>query len=167
MTRPARIALCPGSFDPLTLGHEDIIRRGLAFADEVVVAVGHHPSESKKHLFPVAERMDLIREAFAGEPRVMPAEFEGLVVEFARARGATLLIRGLRTAGDFEYEARMSRMNRELAPEVETIYLAADPRQAFLSASLVREVWSLGGDVSRFVPAVVFERMQALERPRR
>jgi pantetheine-phosphate adenylyltransferase len=161
MTRPARIALCPGSFDPLTLGHEDIIRRSLAFADEVVVAVGHQASETKQHLFSVADRLELIRDAFAAEARVVPAEFEGLAVEFARARGATVVVRGLRTAGDFEYEARMSRMNRELAPEIETVYLAADPKHVFLSASLVREVWSLGGDVSPFVPSAVLRRMEA------
>lgn len=161
MRSGARIALCPGSFDPITLGHEDIIRRALAIADEVVVAVGHQPSESKKHLFTVGERLELIREAFADEPRVVPAEFEGLAVEFARARGARVVVRGLRTAADFEYESRMSRMNRELAPEIDTVYLAADPRHVFLSASLVREVWSLGGEVAPFVSAPVLRRMQA------
>ena len=160
MSAGARIALFPGSFDPLTVGHEDIVRRALAFADEVVVAVGHQPSESKKHLFPVEERVQLIREVFAGEERVKAAEFQGLAMEFARARGAGVVVRGLRSAGDFEYEARMSRMNRMLAPEVDTVYLAADPRHVFLSASLVREVWALGGDVSPFVSAAVLRRME-------
>jgi pantetheine-phosphate adenylyltransferase len=161
MTAGRRIALCPGSFDPLTLGHQDIIQRALTLADEVVVAVGHQASESKKHLFAVEERLELIREVFAGEPRVVPAVFQGLAMDFARQCGAAVVVRGLRTAADFEYEARMARMNRELAPEIDTVYLAADPRHVFLSASLVREVWALGGDVSRFVAPPVLRRMQA------
>jgi pantetheine-phosphate adenylyltransferase len=159
MTRTARIALCPGSFDPITLGHEDIIRRSLALADEVVVAVGHSPSEVKRHLFGVAERVAMIREVFADEPRIVAADFEGLVVSYARERGAAVVVRGLRTAADFEYESRMARMNRELASEVDTVFLAADPRHAYLSASLVREVWGLGGAVDRFVPAAVLRRL--------
>lgn len=159
MTRSTRIALCPGSFDPITLGHEDIIRRSLALADEVVVAVGHSPSEAKRHLFGVKERVALIREVFADEPRIVAADFEGLVVSYARELGAAVVVRGLRTAGDFEYESRMARMNRELAPEVDTVFLAADPRHGFVSASLVREVWGLGGDVDRFVPAAVLRRL--------
>jgi pantetheine-phosphate adenylyltransferase len=161
MTAGAKVALCPGSFDPLTRGHEDIIRRALGFADRVVVAVGHQPSESKRHLFDVAERLELIREVFAGEPRVTPSEFAGLAVEFARAQGATVVVRGLRGPADFEYEARMSRMNRALAPEIDTVYLAADPQHVFVSASLVREVWSLGGDVSPFVSEPVLRRLRA------
>ncbi|HEX6926317.1 MAG TPA: pantetheine-phosphate adenylyltransferase [Longimicrobiaceae bacterium] len=163
MNERARVALCPGSFDPLTLGHEDIVRRALQLADEVIVAVGHQPSETKRHLFAIEERLELIREVFANEPRVIPAEFQGLTVEFARQRGASLIVRGVRTAGDFEYEARMARMNRALAPGIDTVYLAADPRHVFLSASLVREVWSLGGDVAPFVSPPV---LRALERRR-
>lgn len=161
MSSTETVALFPGSFDPLTLGHEDIVRRALGFAHRVVVAVGHQPSESKRHLFTVDERLELIREVFAGEPRVVPTEFAGLAMDFARAQGAVVVVRGLRSAGDFEYEARMSRMNRELAPEVDTVFLAADPRHVFLSASLVREVWSLGGDVSPFVSPPVLRRLQA------
>ena len=162
MTQPARIAVFPGSFDPLTLGHEDIVRRALAFAERVIVAVGHSPSESKKHLLPVGERVALIREVFAGEGRVEATDFRGLVAAFAREQGAAVVVRGLRNAGDFEYEARMARMNRELNPELDTLFLAADPAHAFVSASLVREVWGLGGDVARFVPAAALRRMQAL-----
>jgi pantetheine-phosphate adenylyltransferase len=161
MTPLQRIALCPGSFDPITVGHEDIIRRSLAFADSVVVAVGHSPSASKKQLFPVAARVELIREVFADEPRVIATDFEGLAVAYARARGASIVVRGLRSAADFEYEAGMARMNRELSPEVDTVYLAADPRHVFLSASLVREVWGHGGDVAPFVPAPVLRRLRA------
>lgn len=166
MSERARIAIFPGSFDPLTLGHEDIIRRALRIVDEVIVAVGHRPSETKRHLFSVDERLEVIGEIFADEPRVIPADFEGLTVDFARARGASLVVRGLRNAGDFEYEARMARMNREIAPEIDTIYLAADPRHVYLSASLVREVWSLGGDVSPFVSQAALRRLAARRRER-
>ena len=155
------VALFPGSFDPLTLGHEDVVRRSLVFADKVVVAVAHQPSESKKHLFTVEERLELIREVFEGEPRVAVASYEGLSVDFARSVGAGVVVRGIRTAGDFEYEARMARMNRQLATEIDTVYLAAESRHVFLSASLVREVWRLGGDVTAFVPPAVLHRMEA------
>ena len=150
-----RVALFPGSFDPFTVGHEDIVLRALEFADRVVVAIGHTATESKRRLLPVEERLALIRATFAGEARVEATDFQGLVVNFARARGARLVVRGLRNAADFDYEARMARMNRTLAPEIDTVYLAADPRHVFLSASLVREIWSLDGDVSPFVPGPV------------
>lgn len=157
-----RVALFPGSFDPFTVGHEDIVRRTLEFADRVVVAVGHTATESKRHLLPVDERLALIRATFAGESRVEAVDFQGLVVDFARERGARLVVRGLRNAADFDYEARMARMNRTLMPEIETVYLAADPRHVFLSASLVREIWSLDGDVGPFLPAPVLAGLQRL-----
>ena len=160
MTSGARIALFPGAFDPLTLGHEDIVNRTLRFADEVVVAVAHSPSQSKRHLFDVEERLEILREVFVDEPRVRPMEFQGLIVDFAQACGATLLVRGVRSAADFEYETGMARMNRELAPEIDTVYLAAAPRHVFLSASLIREVWGLGGDVSPFVSPRVMRRLE-------
>lgn len=158
MTPP--LAICPGSFDPITLGHEDVVRRALRLADRVIVAVAHRASQPKPGLFSVAERLELIRESFREEPRVEAAEFNGLLVEFARRRGAGLLVRGLRAGSDFEYEFQLALMNRELAPEVETAFLAADPRYSFLSASLVREVASLGGDVSGFVSPAVLERLR-------
>ena len=161
MTSGATLVICPGSFDPITRGHEDIIRRALAFSGCVVVAVGHQPTASKKHLFRVEERLELIREVFADEPRVAPADFQGLAMDFARAQGASVVVRGLRSAADFEYEAQMARMNRALEPGIDTVYLAADPRHVFVSASLVREVWSLGGDVSPFVSEPVLRRLDA------
>ncbi|CAN5845460.1 pantetheine-phosphate adenylyltransferase [soil metagenome] len=154
-----RIAICPGSFDPITLGHEDIIRRGLRFADQVIVAVAHRSTQEKRGLFSVEERVALIRSAFADEPRVQVAEFQGLLVNFARVRGAGLVIRGLRAVSDFEYEFQMALMNRELSPGMETVFLATDADKAFLSASLVREIATLGGDVSRFVSAPVLEAL--------
>jgi pantetheine-phosphate adenylyltransferase len=160
MTDSPRTALCPGSFDPVTLGHEDVIRRALGFADRVIVAIAHHATQSKRGLFSVPERLDLLRAVFADEPRVEAVEFDGLLVDFAGRIGATLVVRGLRGAADFEYEAQMARMNRALRPEIETVFLAAAPERSFVSASLVREVASLGGDVSGFVSPVVLRRIQ-------
>jgi len=159
MSEP-RIALCPGSFDPITVGHEEIVRRALHLCDRVVVAVGHRATQAKRGLFPVEERMELIREVFADEPRVEAAEFQGLLVDFARERGARLVVRGLRTVADYEYEYQMALMNRELMPELETVFLGAGPRWSFVSASLVREIASLGGDVSGFVSPPVLARIE-------
>lgn len=155
----ARLAICPGSFDPVTLGHEDVVRRALACADRVVVAVGHDANHPKKGMFDVPERLALIREVFADEPRVEAAEFQGLLVHFAERIGARLVVRGLRTVADFEYEAQMARMNRRMMPELETLFLAADPVHADVSATLVRQIATLGGDVSPFVPEAVLRRI--------
>jgi len=159
MTAEPRIAICPGSFDPVTLGHEEIIRRSLRFADRVVVAVAYRASQAKNSLFSVEERVAMIGEVFADEPRVQTASFDGLLVEFARERGATLLVRGLRAVSDFEYEFQMALMNRELAPDIETLFLAPGLEYSFLSSSLVREVARLHGEVDRFVSPVVLRRL--------
>jgi pantetheine-phosphate adenylyltransferase len=160
-TRPERVAIYPGSFDPITYGHEDIVRRGLHFVDRIVVAVAYHATHAKRGLFSIDERIEMIREVFADEPRVEVTAFEGLLVEFARSRDVKLIIRGLRAVSDFEYEFQMALMNRKLLPEIETVFLAPDARHSFLSASLVREVASLGGDVSDFVAPVVRRRLEA------
>ena len=159
MSQP-RIAIVPGSFDPLTVGHEDVVRRALRFCDEVIVAVGHRATQVKRGLFAVEERLEMIREVFAGEPRVRAAAFEGLLVDFVREEDATVIVRGLRGVADFEYEFQMALMNRDLYPRAETIFLAADPASSFVSASLVREMAGLGGDVSRFVSAPVLARLR-------
>ena len=164
MTTPPRIAICPGSFDPITVGHVDVIRRALGLADRVIVAVGHRPSQSKRGLFTVPERLELIRAVFAEEPRVEAADFQGLLVELARERGARLLVRGIRGPADMDYELRMAQMNRRLLPELETVFLAADPAHAFISASLIREVASLNGDVAPFVPAAVAAALRSASR---
>jgi pantetheine-phosphate adenylyltransferase len=166
MSHPARIAICPGSFDPVTVGHEDIVHRSLRLADRVIVAVGHRATQAKQGLFPVAERLELIRTVFADEPRVEAAEFDGLLVDFARARGATLVVRGLRGVADFEYELQMAHTNRALRPELETVFLATSAESSFISASLVREVAALGGDVTRFVSPAVRDRLQSRFPPR-
>lgn len=160
MTRAERIAICPGSFDPITRGHEAIIRRALSVADRVVVAVASTASESKRGMFSLPERLELIAEVFADEPRVEAAVFEGLLVEFARSRGATLIVRGVRGVKDFEYELQMALMNRELRPEVETVFLAPDANLSFISSSLIREISTLGGDVSPFVSEPVLRRLR-------
>ena len=162
MSQPRRVAIVPGSFDPLTVGHEDVVRRALRFCDEVIVAVGHRATQVKRGLFPVEERLELIREVFAAEPRVSAEAFEGLLVDFVRERSATVIVRGLRGVADFEYEFQMALMNRDLYPPVETLFLAADPASSFVSASLVREIAGLGGDVSRFVSGPVLERLSAI-----
>jgi len=154
------IAIYPGSFDPITRGHEDIVRRALGFVDRVIVAVAHKRTQRKDGLFGISERVQMITEVFADEPRVEPAEFDGLLVHYAKSRGATLIIRGLRAVSDFEYEFQMALMNRTLWPDIETIFLAPDSHYSFLSASLVREIASLGGDISEFVAPNVLARLQ-------
>jgi pantetheine-phosphate adenylyltransferase len=156
----SRIALCPGSFDPLTLGHEDIVRRALSFADRVIVAVSHSPTTSKQGMFGVEERVEMIREAFAGEPRVEAAAFQGLLVDFARETGAGLVVRGVRGVVDWEYESQMAVMNRRLRPALETVVLPADPIHAHVSATLVRQIASLGGDVQPFLSPAVLARVR-------
>lgn len=160
-----RIALFPGSFDPLTAGHEDLVRRALALADRVVVAVSHSPTQSKRGMFSVEERVEMIRETFAGEPRVEAAEFQGLLVDYARAVGAGVVVRGVRTVTDWEYELQMATMNRRLAPGVETVFLAPAPEHSFVSGTLVRQIATLGGDVSPFVPAAVLRRIVGGDAP--
>jgi pantetheine-phosphate adenylyltransferase len=159
--RTGRTAIYPGSFDPITRGHEDIVRRALEFVDRVVVAVAHRRTQRKDGMFAITERVQMIAEVFADEPRVEPAEFDGLLVDYARTRGASLIIRGLRAVSDFEYEFQMALMNRTLWPRAETIFLAPDARYSFLSASLVREIAALGGDVSDFVAPSVLQRLNA------
>ena len=156
------VAVYPGSFDPITRGHEDIARRSLRFADRVVVAVAGTATQRKTALFDAEERLEMLGEVFADEPRIECAHFSGLLVDFCRERGAHFVIRGLRAVSDFEYEFQMAQMNRELWRELETLFLTPDLNYSFLSASLVREVSRLGGDVSAFVSPPVLERLQAV-----
>ena len=153
------LGVYPGSFDPITLGHYDIVMRSLKIVDRLILAVAETATHAKEPLFDLDEREDLMREVF-GDPRVEVVRFSGLLVDFARSRGARLIIRGLRAVSDFEYEFQMALMNRSLWPEIEVIFMAPDNRYTFLSSSLVREVARLGGDVSRFVPPPVLERLE-------
>jgi pantetheine-phosphate adenylyltransferase len=148
-----RIAVYPGSFDPITRGHEDLVRRSLVFADRVIIAVA--VNSAKQPLFSLEERVGLIRQAVA-HPGVEVQSFEGLLVDFARRVGASLLVRGLRAVSDFEYEFQMALMNRHLAPTLETVFLVPAFDLTYLSSSMVREAARYGGDVSQLVhPAVL------------
>jgi pantetheine-phosphate adenylyltransferase len=152
-----RIAIYPGSFDPPTRGHEDLIRRSLALADRVIVAVAVNPL--KQPLFTVAERLAMLQAAIGDEPRVNYQSFDGLLVEFARQVGATIVVRGLRAVSDFEYEFQMALMNRQLHPSLETVFLVPALELTYLSSSLVREVARFGGDVSALVQPGVAEAL--------
>lgn len=153
-----RRAVCPGSFDPVTKGHVDIFRRAAGLFDEVVVATGTNPS--KNRLFDPEERMEMLREATADLPNVRVAGFTGLLTDFCVANDVHAIVKGLRAAGDFEYELPMAQMNAHLAA-VETVFVATDPRYAFVSSSLVKEVAGLGGDVAAFLPDFVRDRLAA------
>jgi pantetheine-phosphate adenylyltransferase len=144
-----RCAVYPGSFDPITRGHEDLIRRGLVFADRIVVALT--TSHAKSPLFTLAEREAIAREALGDDPRIEVRAFDGLLVDFARAIGAGIIVRGLRYVSDFEFEFQMALMNRKLAAEIETVFLVPAFDYTYVSSSLVREVARLGGDVSSLV----------------
>jgi pantetheine-phosphate adenylyltransferase len=148
-----RIAIYPGSFDPPTRGHEDLIRRSLALADRLIVAVA--TNASKQPLFTVEERLVMLRAAVGDEPRVSFETFDGLLMDFARAAGAGMVVRGLRAVSDFEYEFQMALMNRQLDGGIETVFLVPAVDLTYLSSSLVREVARYGGDISALVhPAV-------------
>jgi len=149
-------ALCPGTFDPVTNGHVDIIGRAAERFDRVVVAVLDNPG--KRPLFPVEERVAMLKEATADLDRVEIDSFSGLLVEYAKRVGATVVVKGLRAVTDFEYEIQMAQMNRRLG-EVETFFMTTDPMWSYLSSSLVREIARFGGDVSGLVPPVVAERL--------
>ena len=153
-----RLGIYPGSFDPITRGHEDLIRRSLGFVDRVIVAVA--VNSAKQPLFTAEERLGLIR-ATVDDRRVEVKAFEGLLVDFAKSAGATVIVRGLRAVSDFEYEFQMALMNRTLAPGIETVFLVPAFDLTYLSSSLVREVARYGGDVSTLVQPAV---QQALKR---
>ncbi len=143
------LGIYPGSFDPVTRGHEDIIRRSLRFVDRLIVAVA--VNSSKSALFEIDERMDLLTTVLAGIDGIEVRVFEGLLADFARKEGAELVVRGLRAVSDFEYEFQMALMNRQLNADLETVFLVPHQNLTFLSSSLVREVASYNGDVSDFV----------------
>ncbi len=151
------IGLYPGTFDPLTRGHEDLVERALRVVDELVIGVAS--DTSKEPLFSLDERVAMIEEVVGKEPRIRVASFDGLTVSFARREGAGVILRGLRAVSDFEFEFQMALMNKHLAPDIEILFMAPDATFSFLSASLVREVARLGGDVSAFVSEPVAARL--------
>jgi pantetheine-phosphate adenylyltransferase len=151
-----RRAACPGSFDPVTNGHIDIIARAAALFDEVVVAVG--VNASKKRLFSAAERIEMLTEACAPYPNVKIDSFDGLLTDFCRAHDVHAIVKGLRAVSDFDYELQMAQMNSSLA-DIETVFVPTSPEWSFLASSLVKEVATYGGDVSKLVPAHVLTRL--------
>jgi pantetheine-phosphate adenylyltransferase len=158
-----RRAVCPGSFDPVTNGHVDVISRAAGLYDELVVAVLVNPG--KAGLFDVSERMALLREAVVDLPNVTVDSFEGLLVHYCRDRDIPVIVKGLRAVGDFEYELQMAQMNRELAG-VETLFVPTAPQVGHLSSSLVKQIARFGGDVSSLVPKAVNDRLVAQSRER-
>jgi pantetheine-phosphate adenylyltransferase len=154
-----QIAVYPGSFDPVTNGHLDIIERGLEVFDEIVIAVAQNID--KKELFTTAERITLIRETLAGNPRVRVDTFQGLLVDYVLAQGARVILRGLRAVSDFEYEFQIAQMNHNLRSEVETLFMMTSVPFGYLSSSLVKEVASLGGAVETLVPPPVQKALTA------
>ncbi len=150
--------VCPGSFDPVTNGHLDIIRRAAKLHDEVIVAVLRNPSKSKSALFTADERVELLREVTKELPNVSVAKFNGLIVDFCRANDVSAIVKGLRAVTDFDYEMQMAQMNYSQAG-VETLFLTTNPLYAFLSSSLVKEFASYGGEVASLVPEQVLRRL--------
>jgi pantetheine-phosphate adenylyltransferase len=150
-----RTAVCPGTYDPVTLGHIDIIRRTCEIFDRVVVGVVRQPRHKQTTLFTIEQRIAFIEESVSGLGNVEVAGFSNLVVEFARERGARSIVKGLRAVSDFEWEFQMNNLNRGLANDIDTLYLMASPQYSFLSSRGVREIASFGGPVEEYVPDVV------------
>ena len=157
------IAVYPGTFDPLTRGHEDLVRRACKMFDRVVVAVA--ASERKGPLFTLADRLAVAREVLADQPKAEVMGFDCLLMDFVRAQNASVILRGLRAVSDFEYEFQMAGMNRNLHPDVETVFLTPGEQYMFVSATIVREIARFGGDVTKFVHPAVAARLAARLKP--
>jgi pantetheine-phosphate adenylyltransferase len=155
-----RIAVVPGSYDPITLGHVDVITRAAKMYDEVIIAVVNHPVRKAKTLFSVEERCAFVEEATAHLENVRAQPFSNLIVDFARETGAMAIVKGLRAISDFEYEFEMNQLNRIQAPEIESIYLMSGPQYSFLRSSGVKELAIFGGDIDDLVPPAVAKRLK-------
>jgi pantetheine-phosphate adenylyltransferase len=160
MTPDPRIAVCPGSYDPITNGHLDVISRAAHLFDEVIVGVVNLPQRKGKTLFDVEERLGFITEATAHLEAVRAEPFSTLVVDFARDNGARAIVKGLRAISDFEYEFEMHQLNRLQAPEIDTLYLMASPQYSFLSSSGIKELATFGGNIEELVPERVAARLK-------
>ena len=152
-------AVYPGTFDPVTLGHEDLARRASRLFDEVILAVAD--SRAKRPFFTLDERVGMAREVLKDLPNVRVMGFSGLLMQFVQQQGARVVVRGLRAVSDFEYEFQLAGMNRGMYPDVETVFLTPGEQFMFISATIVREISTMGGDTSKFVPQLVGERMRA------
>jgi pantetheine-phosphate adenylyltransferase len=164
MAEGGRVAVCPGSYDPVTNGHLDIIGRASRVFDELVVGVVGNAPRKAGHVFTPEERKGFLEQATRHLGNVEVAVFRNLLVEFARERGATAIVKGLRAISDFEYEFEMNQLNRKLAPEIESVYIIASPEYSFLSSTGVKEMAAFGGDVSDLVPAAVAEALRESSR---
>ena len=165
MAPDPRIAVCPGSYDPITNGHLDVIARTAGMFDEVVVAIVNHPVRKQKTLFSADERVAFIQAEVQNLPNVDVKPFSNLVVEFAREHGANAIVKGLRAISDFEYEFEMNQLNRKMAPDIESMYMMSSPQYSFLSSSGVKELAMFGGDLNELVPQPVAARLEeALKR---
>jgi len=153
-------AMYPGTFDPITLGHEDLVKRAARVFDRVVVAIAADPG-SKEPMFSIDERVELARTALAGNDTIEVRRYGGLTVDFARENGLSVIIRGLRAVADFEYEFQLATMNRHLTEDVETVFLTPTDRYTFISSTLVREIATLDGDISEFVSPTVMDALMA------
>jgi pantetheine-phosphate adenylyltransferase len=148
-----KIAVFPGSFDPFTIGHEGIIRRALNLFDEIIIAVG--ANALKKSYYPLAIRKEMICKVFSGEPRIRVDHYDGLTVDYCKNKGAKYLLRGIRTAADFEFERAIAQVNRALSPDIESVFLLTIPEHSPVNSTIVRDIIRSGGDASQFVPAAV------------
>ena len=157
-----RRAVYPGTFDPITRGHEDLALRAASLFDHVVLAIADSPS--KRPFFSLEERVQMAKDALAGHPNIEIMGFSGLLMDFLRSQGARIILRGLRAVSDFEYEFQMAGMNRKLYPDVETIFLTPGEQYMFISATMVREIAALGGDVSHFVNPVILSRLRRMQK---
>ena len=160
-----RVAICPGTYDPVTYGHLDIIARAANVFDRVIVGVVNQPTRKQQTVFTAEERMAFVKQAVAAHPNVEVEVFSILLVDFAREHGASTIVKGLRAISDFEYEFEMNQLNRKLAPEIESVYIIASPDYSVLSSTGVKEMATFGGDVSDLVPPPVAEAL--VERLRR
>jgi pantetheine-phosphate adenylyltransferase len=154
-----RIAIYPGTFDPITRGHEDLVRRAAGLFDRLILAIAESPSKQPR--FSLAERVAMAREVLADVPNVEIVGFNNLLMDFVHEQGAKVIVRGLRAISDFEYEFQMAGMNRSVYPEVETVFLTPGEQYMFISATMVREIARLGGDINKFVQPCVEKRLRA------